>query len=361
MNTIRPYAVIMAGGSGTRFWPQSRQQRPKQLLPIAGRRTMIRATVERLLPLIGFDRIMVVTGAAYAEQIRAELPELDRRMVVAEPRGRNTAPCIALAAYKIAKVSPEAVMAVLPADHVIANVQAFRDSLEQAFQVAVAKDCLVTFGIAPDRAETGYGYIEQGNRIPEFTSGQLFVVKSFKEKPDRATAEKYLAAGNFLWNSGMFVWKASTIIRAFETYLPAISHTIESVVPALNTEKELDAIRQIYETVDSISVDYGIMEKAKNVVVIRADIAWNDVGSWASLADVWETDPDGNAVEGEVLCFGSKDCVASSPRKVTVLLGVEDLVVIDTPDAILVCRRSNCQDVKDLQELLSKHGYKHLL
>lgn len=159
----------------------------------------------------------------------------------------------------------------------------------------------------------------------------------------------------------MFFWKASTIIRAFEAHLPAISRTMESIIPDLNTEGESDAVRRVYETIESISVDYAVMEKADNVVVISADIGWNDVGSWASLGSLWETDPDGNAVEGEVLCFESKDCVASSPNKVTVLLGVEDLVVVDTPDAILVCRKDNCQDVKNLQELLVKHGYQHLL
>ncbi len=351
----------MAGGSGTRFWPESRKRKPKQLLKIFSDKTMVRETVERILPEIPFDRIMIVTTENYSDEIKKEIPEISETMIVAEPQGRNTAPCIALAAYKIFKQDPEGVMVILPADHLIANEQAFLKVLGMAYRVASNQDFLITFGIVPHCPETGYGYIEMGQEISEIGSNSLFQVKSFVEKPDLMTAKRYLDAGNYLWNSGMFVWKTSTIIRSFERHLPSVSRAMESIVPMLNTAHEPEAIRKIYETMENISIDYGIMEKADSTVVIRAEIAWNDVGSWSSLSDVWETDNENNACRGKVICVESKECVALSPHKVAVLLGVEDLVVVDTPDAILVCRKDSCQDIKKLQELLVRHGYEDLL
>ena len=323
--------------------------------------TMVRETVERILPEIPFDRIMIVTTEDYSNEIKKEIPEISETMVVAEPRGRNTAPCIALAAYKIFKQDPEGVMVILPADHLIANEQAFLQALRKAHQVASGKDYLITFGIVPAYPETGYGYIEMGQEISVTGSDGLFQVKSFVEKPDLMTAKRYVDGGNHLWNSGMFVWKASTIIRSFQQHLPSVSRAMESIMPMLNTAHEPQAVRQVYETMENISIDYGILEKADNAMVIRADIAWNDVGSWSSLSGVWETDNENNACRGKVLCVQSKECVALSPQKVAVLLGVEDLVIVDTPDAILVCHKDSCQDIKKLQELLVRHGYEDLL
>ncbi len=355
------YGVILAGGSGTRFWPQSRKSRPKQLLTIVGNKTMIRATIERIMPEIPPARILVMAGISCADAVKAELPELNPDKVIAEPYGRNTAPCIAVAAYKLAKVDPDAVMVVLPADHIISKEMVFKDALKLAAEVAIKGDHLLTLGIVPDRAETGYGYIERGEAA--FISGHstVFNVKKFVEKPDRAKAQEYLAAGNYFWNSGIFIWKVSSIIKAFQKHLPEVSRIIESNLDRLNTIEECGALDNIYQEFESISIDYGIMEKAEQVLVIPLDCGWNDVGAWSSLHGVWGDDSSGNAVDGHALCLDSNGCIISSPHKLATLIGVEDLIIVDTPDALLVCRKTSAQDVRKLQELLAERGYQNLL
>ncbi len=355
------HGVIMAGGSGTRFWPESRKNRPKQLLRITGRSTMIRATVERVLPEIPFQRIMVVTGIVHAEEIRNQIPELSEGMIVAEPVGKNTAPCIALAAYKLMKADPHAIMAVLPADHLIQKEAEFLEALTLGAEVASEGDHLLTFGIVPNRPETGYGYIQLGAAEREIGTTKFYKVRRFVEKPDRAKAEAYLASGNFMWNSGMFIWHVRTIIQAFETYLPAISKVMEAVSPALNTPDESAAVVEAYAAVESISIDYGIMEKADNVLTVPIDVGWSDVGSWASLDEVWECDAGGNVAKGQCVLIDSRRCVVSSPAKLATLIGLDDLIVVDTPDALLVCRKDRAQDVRKLQDRLKELGYEGLL
>jgi len=355
------YSVIMAGGSGVRFWPQSRRHRPKQLLNIVGDKTMIRATVDRIAPVTPFERIMVVTGARHAENIRKQIPEIPDSFIVAEPVSRNTAPCVALAAYKLAKSDPDAVMVVLPADHLITKEEEFRSVLEAATKLAGDTEDLLTFGIVPDRPETGYGYIHVGPKVIEFKGLSAHRVERFFEKPDLKTAQSYLKLGDYLWNSGMFIWKVSSIIKAIERYLPVVGKTMENLYPVLNTADESKALDEVYEALPDISIDYGVMERADNVLVIPIDVGWNDVGSWTSLQDVWNTDEEGNAVKGKILSLNAKGCVVSSPQKLTALVGVEDIIVVDTPDAILVCRKDRAQDIKQLQELLKKHGYQGLL
>jgi len=354
------HAVILAGGSGTRFWPESRESRPKQLLDITGHGTMIRVTIERILPVIPFQRIMVVTAASHAQEIMRELPELSRTRVVSEPRGRNTSPCVALAAYKLAREDPDGLMVVLPADHLIKKEEAFRHALRVAASAA-AGNHLLTFGIRPTRPETGYGYIELGPPASEFDSATIYHVKRFVEKPDRSTAEQYLDSGNYLWNSGMFVWKISTIIKAFETHLPSIARALERLVPVMDTPEEAAALARTYEELTPISIDHGIMEKADNVLTLPIDVDWSDVGSWASLEDVWDLDENENATKGEVFVLEGKRCVVSSPRKVATILGVDDLIVVDTADALMVCRKDRAQDVAKIREILKKSGYDQLL
>ncbi len=355
------HCLIMAGGSGTRFWPQSRKHRPKQLLNIVGEKTMIRATVDRVSPVIPFDRILIVTGGSHEDKIRAQLPEIATTSIVAEPFGRNTAPCIALAAYKLRKIDPDGVMAALPADHLIGKENDFVKALESAYHIAYQTEQLITFGIVPDRPETGYGYIQTGEIVSEKDGLKAFKVIRFVEKPELKTAQSYLARGDYLWNSGMFVWKISTIVAAFERYLPAISRAMEKIEADLNTEREAETVNRLYEELPDISIDYGIMERSDDVLVIPVDVGWNDVGSWTSLQDVWNTDENGNAIKGETLSLRSSGCVVSSPLKLTALVGVQDLIVVDTPDAILVCRKDSAQDIKQLQILLKERGYQGLL
>jgi len=355
------YAVIMAGGSGTRFWPASRRQKPKQLLAVSGARTMIRATVERILPVVPFSRIMTVTAAAHADEIKGQLPELAPDMVLVEPQGRNTAPCVALAAYKLVGMDPDAVMAVLPADHLIRKEDEFCYALTTALDVAADGEHLVTFGIVPDRPETGYGYIALGEQALKIGSRPVYRVRGFREKPDLATAQRYVESGQYLWNSGMFVWKASAIIDAIRTHAPRLSDALERIAGALNTPDEADAIEVTYDGVDPISIDYAVMEHASNILCIPIDVEWNDVGSWASLVDVWERDDCGNVADGDTVLIECSGCVISTPQKMTALIGVDDLIVVDTPDALMICRKDKAQDVRKLQEMLKKRGYDHLL
>lgn len=355
------YAVIMAGGSGTRFWPQSRKNKPKQLLNISGEKTMIRATVERILPEIPFDRIMVVTGEAHAAELKNQVPELAGEMIVVEPSGRNTAPCIALAAYKLQKIDPEGVMVVLPADHLIMKEKEFRRNVMTGAKAVNKGNYLLTFGIVPNRPETGYGYIKLGPQESSFDFVEVFRVATFVEKPNLATARKYVASGEYVWNSGMFIWKISDIVKAIETYLPTLGNAMHTIVHAFNTTEEPSAVKRVYDRLDSISLDYGIMEKADNVLCIPIDVGWDDVGSWASLGDVWGRDDLDNASKGEVVGIDTKNCIVLSPHKLAALIGVEDLIVVDTPDALMICRKDKAQDVKKLQEVLKLKGYDHLL
>jgi len=355
------YAVIMAGGSGTRFWPQSRKLRPKQLLTISGEKTMIRATIERILPEISYDRIMVVAGAAHTLEIENLVPELSREMIVAEPSARNTAPCVALAAYKLRKIDPDAVMVVLPADHLIVREREFLQSLLKGAEAAVRGEYLVTFGIVPSRPETGYGYIKLGPQELCIDSTGVFNVETFVEKPNEDTAKEYVASGHYVWNSGMFVWKVSQIVKAFETHLPALASAMQETVRSLHTPEEPAAVEYAYGKVDAISIDYGVMEKADNVLCIPMDVGWNDVGTWTSLMDVWGCDDQENSSTGEVVNVDTRNCIVSSPHKLAALMGVENLIVVDTPDALMICRKDRAQDVKMLQEALKKKGYDHLL
>jgi len=348
------YAVILAGGRGERFWPWSRKDRPKQLLPITGSGTMLEETVERILPLIPEERIMLVTGQELAEVIPRECPRLRDILTVAEPRGRNTAAAIGLAAVLLREKDPRAVMAVLSADHQITPQDEFLKTLSTAEQCVRKEDWLVTFGIPPTRPETGYGYIERGPRLSCEQGGAVYQVKEFKEKPSRMVAQQFYLDREHLWNSGMFVWKVDTILEAMAAYMPALSEGLETAAGVPRGADREKAIEELYGRIESVSIDYGIMEKARNVVVVQGNFRWDDVGTWSSLRRVHKPDENGIVTIGDGLAVDSYDCIlAGEGQGLITTLGVSDLIIVRTDRCVLVAHASRAQDVRQLVEKLA--------
>lgn len=340
------YAVVIAGGSGTRFWPRSRARAPKQLLAILGGRSLLQDTVARVSPPIARQRVLVVTGRAHSRAVRRQLPRLAPGSVLVEPRSRNTAAAIALAALHIAKRAPDAVMAVLPADHAISGLSLFRRDLALALDVAERSRALVTVGVRPTHPETGYGYIRVGGPLPG-TRGRAARVGSFIEKPDRARAEALLADGDVLWNSGIFAWRVDVILDALRRQLPGVMGPLQAAGRDL---------ARAYRRLPAISIDHGVMEHAEEVAVVRARFGWSDVGSWAAVAALGSGGNGRNALRGRAIRIDSTGCLIDSPDRLVAVLGVDDLVVVDTPDAVLVCRKDRAQDVRLIVEELRRRG-----
>lgn len=351
------YAVIMAGGVGSRFWPRSRERKPKQLLEIIGQGTMIQNTVERIKSFVSPEHILVVTNRAQHQAVREQLPFLDPRNIIVEPIGRNTAPCIGLAACRIRRDDPNAIMVVLPADHLIRNRDEFLRIIELACRVAVETDALITIGIKPTHPETGYGYIQidedNAERNPYFSQG-VYRVKTFAEKPNLETAERFLQSGDFLWNSGMFVWKTSTILNEIRIHLPDLYEQLMNVDAALDSPAYDEALEKAYGLIRSISIDYGVMEKAGNVFVIKGDFGWSDVGSWDEVVRLSAHDAQGNALRGKVIVKDSTRNFIDANGKMVAAVGVEDLIIIVTDDAVLVCKRGRSQDVKEIVDYIRR-------
>ena len=356
------YIVILAGGAGTRFWPLSRKLRPKQLMSVFGGKSMLQRTVERVLPLKP-QGILVITNALQAAETVAQLDYLHDASieVIAEPVGRNTAPAIALAACIIARRDSAAVMAVLPADHYIRDEEAFRETLLRAQSLA-QQGFLVTLGIKPDRPETGYGYVEAGGELCEAGSYQ---VTHFAEKPVLAKALEYLAAGNYYWNSGMFVWQTQVVLCELEQCLPDLCLALQPLrCPDLEAQTALEPLLEaIYGEIKSESIDYGVMEKAGKVAVIIADFGWSDVGSWGALPEVIPSDAAGHVAINarELISIDAVRCLAYGGDKLVALVGVKDLIVVNTPDALLVCAADRAQDVKKVVETLVERGFTEYL
>lgn len=353
--------VIMAGGSGTRFWPLSREKRPKQLLPIISEKTMIEETVERLLPLVPLSRIYTIANRELTQSIRSLLPHLPEANFLIEPQGKNTAPSLILATARIFLQNPEAVVAAVPADHLIKDPPYFLKKFEAGAMAASEAEHLVTFGIPPSYPATGYGYIQFLREGPLPIKGENFyAVQKFREKPDQETAKSFLAQGNYYWNSGMFIWKASVFAWKLEQHAPEMHTYWERMIDALKEDDEAQ-IKVIFEEIPAISIDYALMEKAKGVLMGEGNFGWSDVGSWSSLAEVWPQDSNNNALIGESVVLDAKGSLVYAPSKLTALVGVDDLIVIDTKDALLICRKDQDQRVKEVVELLKKRGKKDYL
>ncbi|HYA15041.1 MAG TPA: mannose-1-phosphate guanylyltransferase [Syntrophales bacterium] len=357
------YAVIMAGGKGTRFWPKSRESMPKHLLDIVSEKTIIQETIERIIPLIPAENILIVTGASHAEELMRQVPHIPEENIIIEPLGRNTAPCIGLAALYVKHKSPDDVMVVLPADHLIGDAARFRHILSLAAEVAAQDDFLLTIGIQPTYPETGYGYLEQGVLKTNIKGEDIYEVKSIQEKPALEQAKVFLEKGGFYWNSGMFLWRADTILRAIEKWLPDIHKGLLRIESAMDTNKEKEIIERVYNKIPSISIDYGVMEKADNVLLVRGDFGWSDLGSWDALWEVLEKDEHGNAAHEKALFVGvdAKNSLIQSSRKLIALVGVEDLIVVEMEDSLLICKRGRSQDVKVVVESLNKNNMKEYL
>jgi mannose-1-phosphate guanylyltransferase len=362
------FVVIMAGGGGTRFWPWSREKRPKQILPILSDRSMIRETVERVRPLVPRENIIVVTAQSQIADLHKEIPMIPAVNLLAEPYGKNTAPCISLAAIHILQKDRQGVMVVLPADHYIGNHRGFLKSLRAAVAFAREQDFLVTLGVPPTEPETGYGYMEKGEFLGKAGGVPVYKTKSFREKPTRAKAAAYLRTGKFLWNSGMFIWRADIFFRAVERFLPDLYREMNRLAKTLGTPREIKALQMAYSRCPSTSVDYGILEKAENVALIAAQFPWNDVGSWSALIKILPQDRSGNAPvlgrrtqKGRILLLDSSGCLVRSEEKLIAVIGLNNLVVVEAGNAFLVCPRDRSQEVRRILQELKAKGWKEYL
>jgi len=353
------YGLILAGGRGTRFWPRSRRSRSKQVLKFFGDRTLIQQTVDRLRPVLPPERIWILTNHHLRAEIVQQLPEVPKRQILAEPAQRNTAPAIGLAAHILQSLDPDALIGVFPADHVIAKPREFTRLLRPAFQSA-AQGNIVVLGIQPRWAETGYGYIEFPEGVQAGARSAVRVV-SFREKPDSGTAEHFLAAGNFYWNAGMFFWKTSVLLDALRRFLPQTEHLLAGL-PPFTSRKFSESLAVAFPQCDNISIDYAVLERAANVAGIPAgDIGWNDVGSWNAVYELHKRDAQGNALRSVSLVEKSTGNYIDAEGKLVALLGVKDLIVVDTPDALLIADRSRAQEVGELVRRLEKSGREDLL
>lgn len=343
----------MAGGRGERFWPQSRKNYPKQFLCLTNDgKTMIQHTVERILPLVEIKNIFISTNQRYRALVKEQLPQLPEENILCEPVGKNTAPCIGLAAAFIHKRFQDAIMAVLPSDHLIKNETMFRNTLKDACDAAESDGKLLTVGITPTYPEIGYGYINFNQKGIEEGPYRCYPVDRFVEKPNLETAKKYLASGEYLWNSGMFVWKVSSIFEQFEALQPEIYQGMLQIEEAIGTEREKDVIEKEFQAFPAVSIDYGIMEKSDRIYTIPGTFGWDDVGSWLALERINPTDERDNQIAGNVISVNTSSCIISAGKKLIATVGVDDLIIIDTPDATLVCQKNSTQDIKKVVENL---------
>ncbi|CUQ41720.1 MULTISPECIES: mannose-1-phosphate guanylyltransferase [Hungatella] len=343
-------ALIMAGGRGERFWPKSRKNLPKQFLSLTDDgKTMIQLTVERILPLVKLEDIFIATNKAYRELVLEQIPGLPEENILCEPIGRNTAPCIGLGAIHIAQKYDDAIMFVLPSDHLIKFTNMFLKTLETGADVAENNTNLVTIGITPDYPETGYGYIKFD---PRRTEGQAYAVERFVEKPSLEVAKEYLSTEEYLWNSGMFIWKVSSILKNMQKFMPDTYESLIKIKEAIGTPQQDSILEKEFHNMQSQSIDYGIMEKADNIYILPGTFGWDDVGSWLAVERIKKTNEFGNAVAGNIITVNTHNCIIQGDKKLIAIVGMEDTIVVDTKDATLICAKDSAGDIKKVTENL---------
>lgn len=347
MNTT---ALIMAGGRGERFWPKSRKNLPKQFLSLTDDgKTMIQLTVERILPLVKLEDIYIATNKDYKGLVLEQLPGIPVENILCEPIGRNTAPCIGLGAVHIAKKYEDALMFVLPSDHLIKFNKMFLQTLQDACEVAETNDNLVTIGIAPDYPETGYGYIKFNSHLLQ---GRAYKVERFVEKPSLEVAKEYLATEEYLWNSGMFTWKVSSILKNIEKFIPDTYKGLKRIQQSIGTVDEEQVLEKEFTAFESQSIDYGIMEKAENIYILPGTFGWDDVGSWLAVERLKRTNEFGNVVDGNIITINTHNCIIQGSKKLIAMVGLEDMIVVDTDDATLICAKDHAGEIKKVLENL---------
>jgi len=362
---VKIYPMVMAGGSGTRFWPLSRRDRPKQFLALAGDEPLLAQTVARLPPLAKPRDTHVVCGPSHVAAARRMLPKLPAENFIVEPCARNTAPCVGLAALHVARRDAQGVIAMLPADHHVGRPKGLREAISSAAELA-SRGSIATIGIRPSRPETGYGYLKIGPRLATRGKGKTravaYKVERFVEKPDVVTAARYLADGGYLWNSGIFVFRADVILEEIRRAMPVLGEQLDVIQASLGTPAYKRTLRRVFPGCPSISIDYGVMEKSKRIAVVPADFGWSDVGSFAALSDVRSADAQGNVAEGDALVVDCRnDVVVAAGGRPVVVVGMDDVVVVDAGDVVLVCRRDRAQDVRKAVDELARRGRDEVL
>lgn len=344
------YAIIMAGGVGTRFWPMSTTQHPKQFLDVLGTgQTLIQQTYSRLLKICPKENIFVVTSTIYENMVAEQLPDLNRDNILCEPARKNTAPCIVYASYKIHKLNPNAVTIVAPSDHLIKKEDTFVKAIYSCMQKAGSEDCLVTLGIKPTRPDTGYGYIQFKESDVKEKDKRIYKVKTFTEKPDHDMARFFMESGDFLWNSGIFIWSTKSILSAVETHDPELANVFKEGLPFYNTHAEKDFIAKAYNICKNISIDYSVMEKASNVYVRSSIIGWSDLGTWGSIYGHIAKDKKHNAIVGKnVMVYDSQNCIVHVPKdKLVVLQGLDDYIVVESDNVLMICKKQDEQQIRN--------------